>query len=134
MQPRLMRSRTEVIVAGVCGGLAEYFAIDPVIVRLTFVLVTLTSGLGLLIYPILWICDAEGGQPLRPRCSRTMPKSGGGARRPLARKPRRWASSSAARCARYCARARRLPARAARPRRRAMAMCRRPRRRTATIL
>ncbi|HNP87078.1 MAG: PspC domain-containing protein [Chloroflexi bacterium SZAS-1] len=61
MQPRLMRSRTEVIVAGVCGGLAEYFAIDPVIVRLIFVLVTLTSGLGLLIYPILWLVMPKAG-------------------------------------------------------------------------
>ena len=71
MQSRLMRSRTEVIVAGVCGGLAEYFAIDPVIVRLIFVLVTLTSGLGLLIYPILWIVmpkagAASGGAQLFP--------------------------------------------------------------------
>jgi phage shock protein C len=61
MQPRLMRSRTEVIVAGVCGGLAEYFAIDPVIVRLIFVLVTLTSGLGLVLYPILWLVMPKAG-------------------------------------------------------------------------
>jgi phage shock protein C len=61
MQPRLMRSRTEVIVAGVCGGLAEYFAIDPVIVRLIFVLVTLTSGIGLLVYPILWLVMPKAG-------------------------------------------------------------------------
>jgi phage shock protein C len=61
MQPRLMRSRTEVIIAGVCGGLAEYFAIDPVIVRLIFVLVTLTSGIGLLVYPILWMVMPRAG-------------------------------------------------------------------------
>src|SRR5262245_41386382 len=61
MQPRLMRSRTEVIVAGVCGGLAEYFAIDPVIVRLIFVLVTLTSGIGLLVYPVLWLVMPKAG-------------------------------------------------------------------------
>src|SRR4051812_33672530 len=61
MQPRLMRSRTEVIIAGVCGGLAEYFAIDPVIVRLIFVLVTLTSGIGLLVYPILWLVMPKTG-------------------------------------------------------------------------
>lgn len=54
-QHRLMRSRTEVIVSGVCGGLGEYFGVDPVIVRLIFVLVTLTTGLGLLIYPALWV-------------------------------------------------------------------------------
>ncbi|HWQ15261.1 MAG TPA: PspC domain-containing protein, partial [Roseiflexaceae bacterium] len=55
MQPQLTRSRSEVVIAGVCGGLAEYFHIDPVIVRLVFVLVTLTSGLGLIVYPVLWM-------------------------------------------------------------------------------
>lgn len=55
MQQRLMRSRSEVIIAGVCGGLGEYFGVDPVIVRLIFALVTLTTGLGLIIYPALWI-------------------------------------------------------------------------------
>lgn len=55
MRPRLTRSRADKIVAGVCGGLGEYFAIDPVIVRLIFVLVTLTSGIGLPIYLVLWI-------------------------------------------------------------------------------
>ncbi len=55
MQPRLRRSATESMVAGVCGGLAEYFNIDPVIVRLIFVVVTLTSGLGLPAYLILWV-------------------------------------------------------------------------------
>ncbi|MEI7772134.1 MAG: PspC domain-containing protein, partial [Chloroflexales bacterium] len=55
MQPRLTRSPTESMIAGVCGGLAEYFTIDPVIVRLIFVLVTLTSGLGLPVYVVLWI-------------------------------------------------------------------------------
>ena len=58
---RLMRSPTDAIIAGVCGGLAEYFAIDPVIVRLIFVLVTLTSGLGLVIYPILWLVMPKAG-------------------------------------------------------------------------
>ncbi|WP_129631263.1 PspC domain-containing protein [Candidatus Oscillochloris fontis] len=55
MQPRLTRSATETMIAGVCGGLAEYFNIDPVIVRLIFVLVTLTSGIGLPVYLLLWI-------------------------------------------------------------------------------
>lgn len=54
-QQRLMRSRDEIILSGVCGGLGEYFGIDPVIIRLIFVLVTLTTGLGLLVYPALWI-------------------------------------------------------------------------------
>lgn len=60
MQPRLTRSATESMVAGVSGGLAEYFNIDPVIVRLIFVLVTLTSGLGLPVYLVLWIIMPKG--------------------------------------------------------------------------
>lgn len=55
MQQRLMRSRSEVVISGVCGGLGTYFGVDPVIVRLIFALVTLTTGLGLIIYPALWI-------------------------------------------------------------------------------
>jgi phage shock protein C len=55
MKSRLVRSRRDAVIAGVCGGLGEYFQIDPVIVRLIFVLVTLTSGIGFLLYPILWI-------------------------------------------------------------------------------
>jgi phage shock protein C len=68
MQPRLRRSKTEKMIAGVCGGLAEYFAIDPVIVRLIFVLGTLTTGIGILVYPVLWLImpvgsSAFGAQP-----------------------------------------------------------------------
>jgi phage shock protein C len=55
MQPRLSRSTSERMVAGVCGGLADYFNIDPVIVRLIFILVTLTSGIGLPVYILLWV-------------------------------------------------------------------------------
>jgi len=61
MQPRLMRSRTERLVAGVCGGLAEYFGLDPVIVRLIFVLVTLTTGIGFVVYPVLWLVMPQAG-------------------------------------------------------------------------
>ncbi|MBC8163779.1 MAG: PspC domain-containing protein [Roseiflexaceae bacterium] len=60
-QHRLMRSRTEKIMSGVCGGLGEYLGVDPVIVRLIFVLVTLTTGLGVLVYPALWVA-----MPLAP--------------------------------------------------------------------
>jgi phage shock protein C len=55
MQPRLTRSSTDVMLTGVCGGMGEYFNIDPVIVRLIFVLVTLTSGIGIPVYLLLWI-------------------------------------------------------------------------------
>lgn len=51
---RLMRSRTDKIVAGVAGGIARYLVVDPVFVRLAFVAIGL-SGIGLIIYPILWL-------------------------------------------------------------------------------
>ena len=41
---RIYRSKKDRMVAGVCGGIAEYFKIDPTIVRLLWVLVTIFSG------------------------------------------------------------------------------------------
>ncbi|HEY9166378.1 MAG TPA: PspC domain-containing protein [Candidatus Kryptonia bacterium] len=55
MERRLYRSRKNRVVAGVAGGLGEYFDIDPVFVRIIFVLATLASGTGLIAYIILWI-------------------------------------------------------------------------------
>jgi phage shock protein C len=52
---KLYRSRTERWLAGVCGGLGEYFGIDPTLVRVIFVLFALTFGSGFLIYLVLWI-------------------------------------------------------------------------------
>ncbi|HOB19430.1 MAG TPA: PspC domain-containing protein [Candidatus Atribacteria bacterium] len=53
MQKRLYLSSTDVKICGVCGGLGEYFDIDPTIVRLIWVVVTLSScGAGLLAYLI----------------------------------------------------------------------------------
>ena len=60
MQPRLTRSTSETMVAGVCGGLAAYFTIDPVIVRMIFVVVTFTSGFGVPVYIVLWIIMPKG--------------------------------------------------------------------------
>lgn len=54
-QQRLVRSETDRMIAGVCGGLAAYLNIDPVLVRLAFVVLLLASGIGLAIYFILWI-------------------------------------------------------------------------------
>src|ERR671923_2242911 len=51
---RLMRSRTDKIIAGVAGGLGQYLAIDPVIVRLALVALCFT-GVGILLYPVLWL-------------------------------------------------------------------------------
>lgn len=52
---KLYRSRTDKKIAGVCGGLGEYFNIDPTIWRIVFFLLLLPGGLpGLLPYIILW--------------------------------------------------------------------------------
>lgn len=55
MNKRLTRSTTDRMIAGVCGGLAEYFEIDPVLVRLAFVIFALAGGAGPLIYLVMWI-------------------------------------------------------------------------------
>jgi len=55
MEKRLHRSRNEKMIGGVCGGLGEYFGIDPTIVRVLWVAITLIGGAGILAYLILWI-------------------------------------------------------------------------------
>lgn len=52
---RLTRSRRDRIIAGVCGGLAEYLEIDSIFVRLGFLILLFASGIGFPIYLILWI-------------------------------------------------------------------------------
>lgn len=52
---RLYRSRSERWLAGVCGGIGNYFNTDPTVVRVIFVLAALIMGGGLLIYLILWL-------------------------------------------------------------------------------
>ena len=52
---RLYRSRTQKVLGGVAGGLAEYFNIDVILMRLLFVAIVLAGGSGVLIYIILWI-------------------------------------------------------------------------------
>lgn len=52
---KLVRSRDDQMISGVAAGIAHYFNIDPVIVRLLFVLLTLAGGHGILIYIIMAI-------------------------------------------------------------------------------
>ncbi len=58
-EKRLLRSMDDRMVAGVCAGLANYFNLDPSLVRLLFVLVFFLGGSALLIYLILWIVMPE---------------------------------------------------------------------------
>jgi len=54
---RLYRSSTHRMIAGVCGGLAEYFGIDPAIVRLGYIILSVASAAfpGILVYLVAWL-------------------------------------------------------------------------------
>lgn len=55
MRRRLYRSDTDRMVAGVCGGIADYLDIDAAWVRLVFVLLVFFSGAGIVAYIVLWV-------------------------------------------------------------------------------
>ena len=57
---RLVRSTNDRKLAGVCAGIADYFDIDPTIVRVLWLLATLVPGPNILVYIILWIAVPEG--------------------------------------------------------------------------
>ncbi len=50
MEKRLLRSRQNRVIAGVCGGVGEYFNIDPTVVRLIFLLMVIFGGISAWIY------------------------------------------------------------------------------------
>ena len=57
---KLHRSRTDRMIAGICGGLGEMFSIDPTLVRLVFALVALfTVGTAALVYILGWVIIPE---------------------------------------------------------------------------
>lgn len=69
---KLFRSRSDKIFFGICGGLGEYFDVDPTIMRLAFVLLALASGIGIVAYIIFALVtprkdalpgEAEAGAP-----------------------------------------------------------------------
>lgn len=63
---RLMRSPNEKVIAGVAGGIAQYLAVDPVFVRLAFIALA-TTGVGLLIYPLLWVIMPQASNTSAPQ-------------------------------------------------------------------
>ena len=57
---RLYRSRRERMIAGVCGGIGEYFNVDPTLIRLGWViLLVMSGGLGLFGYLVAWVIIPE---------------------------------------------------------------------------
>ena len=59
MEKRLYKSSTNKMIDGVCAGIAEYFNIDPTVVRLLWILFSLAGGAGLLAYIIAAIIIPE---------------------------------------------------------------------------
>jgi phage shock protein C len=70
---RLQKSRTDRMLDGVCGGIAEYFELDPTLVRIAWVLLTLFGGSGVILYIVAMIIMPSAPitplAPQRPRSS-----------------------------------------------------------------
>lgn len=52
---RLYKSKNDRVIAGVCGGLASYFNLDPVFLRILWIVLVLCFGVGAVAYMILWL-------------------------------------------------------------------------------
>ena len=63
---RLHRSRSDSVLGGVCGGLGAVTGVDPVWFRLGFIFLTLSSGIGFLLYLVAWIVipEADEDEPI----------------------------------------------------------------------
>jgi phage shock protein C len=59
---KLYRNNEDSVIAGVCGGLADYFEIDVTLVRVIFVLLLIGGGSGFLIYLVLWLITPIKGE------------------------------------------------------------------------
>ena len=57
---QLVRSTTDRMIAGVCGGLAAYLNMDATLIRILWVLAVVAGGTGVLVYIALWIVLPEG--------------------------------------------------------------------------
>ena len=80
MEPakRLYRSKKDRIIFGVCGGLGEYFDVDPLIFRILFVLISFGGGAGVIIYIILALivpADPVGNGPVTANASGSVDQS-----------------------------------------------------------
>ncbi len=63
---RLYRSTEDRMIAGVCGGLGEYFGIDSTLIRLVLLFLVIWGGGGILVYIIAWIVIPEAPEDYQP--------------------------------------------------------------------
>lgn len=66
---RITRSRSDRMLGGVAGGMAAYFGIDPLIVRIIFAVLALFNGLGIILYVALWLIVPNDGSPANGRAN-----------------------------------------------------------------
>ena len=72
---RLHRSREDRVIAGVCGGLGEYFGVDAVLIRIAALVLVFAGGAGILLYVIGWIAMPEAPEPGTPEAVAAAPRA-----------------------------------------------------------
>lgn len=65
MSTTLYRSKTNRVIAGVAGGLGEYFNVDPIIIRILLIILAATGGTGIFVYIVLWLVLPEQKEDLK---------------------------------------------------------------------
>ena len=73
MEKRLVRKMNDRMFFGVASGLADYLSIDPVLIRLIFVIMTLAGGPGLLLYVVMAILMPEEGREMGATSAKAQP-------------------------------------------------------------
>jgi signal transduction histidine kinase len=68
-RPRLERSRSDRVIAGVAAGIGHHLGIEPIVVRVAFVVLTLAAGFGLVVYLLAWLLA-----PLEPAAAAANPR------------------------------------------------------------
>lgn len=77
MEKKLTRSRKDRILAGVMGGLGEFFAIDPTLIRLAYLIVTVFTGLfpGIIGYGLAILIVPDAAEASEPRATQDDPEA-----------------------------------------------------------
>ncbi len=73
-RPSLRRSRSNRVIAGVAGGVANHLGMDPLIVRLAFIGLTFAAGFGLVVYLLLWLLARPEPLDAAPAARRALPR------------------------------------------------------------
>lgn len=72
-EKRLYRDVDDMVIAGVCSGIAAYYGVDVVFVRIAFIILAFVNGIGILLYLILWLAMAKAITPSQKLSMRGRP-------------------------------------------------------------